>query len=72
MSAPKTVVWYGRKFEIAGIGWGRLPVWKFVKENGQPMTAEQFEALPPDGKEWLANAVQSYIDNISQAPAGRA
>ena len=54
--------WDGRSFEVAGdIGLQSTP-WLFVKERGVPFSKEAFQALPPDGREWLIATVDFYVD----------
>jgi len=55
----------GREYEIGGIPYGQLPVWKLIKQGGQPMTHQMFEQLPEADKRALFDYVQQHIASLS-------
>ena len=54
----------GKQYEIDGIAFGTVPVWKLIIQEGKPITHEQFNALPDADKHTLFDYVNQYIKNL--------
>ena len=58
-----TVTVGGKQYVIEGIAFGTVPAWKLIKQDGKPMTHEQFDKLPDADKHALMEHVQRHIRN---------
>jgi hypothetical protein len=56
----------GKHYEIGEIGYGGNPVWRFVKRDGRPMTAAEFQSLPAAEKHELAAHVHRQIEHLNE------
>jgi hypothetical protein len=54
----------GVEYEIGGIGFGTLPAWKFIKQEGKPMTHGSFDKLPDLDKRELFEHVQQHLNSL--------
>jgi hypothetical protein len=54
----------GNQYEIDGIPYGTVPTWKMIKQNGTPLTKEQFDNLPDSDKRSLHEHVQQHVKNL--------
>jgi hypothetical protein len=51
----------GVEYEVGGVPFGTLPVWRLLKVGGASMTAPQFDNLSDEDKQALAGHVQAYV-----------
>ena len=56
----------GSTYEISGIPYGTVPVWKLIKKDGQALTHSSFDALPGPDKIALAGHVKTYVDDLNR------
>lgn len=54
----------GARYEIDGIVYGTVPVWRLIKQDGVPMTHETFDKLPDGDKQTLAAHVHQHIKQL--------